>query len=71
MLVHGWDLAQAIGAPARFAAAAVAQELEFTAARLGDVPATRRPFAAPQPTPPGASPLERLVALLGRSVAAG
>ncbi len=70
-LVHGWDLAQATVQPVRFPDDVVRQELEFTRARLPDLPPTRRPFAPPQPVPDDAAPIDRLAALLGRPVPGG
>jgi uncharacterized protein (TIGR03086 family) len=68
LLVHGWDLATAIGQPAIFPDEIVEQELEFTHGALAAVPATRSPFAAPQPVADQAPPIDRLAALLGRPV---
>lgn len=45
------------------------QELAFTREKL-DLPGNRRPFAAPQPVAEDAPALDRLAALLGRSVTA-
>ncbi len=70
VLTHGWDLAQATGQPAEFPADVAEQELAFSQAALGQIPADRRPFAPPQPVAPDAPAIERLVACLGRSVAA-
>src|SRR5260370_3485330 len=47
MLVHGWDLAQATAQPARLPDDLPEQELRFTRAKLGDIPAGRTPFAPP------------------------
>jgi uncharacterized protein (TIGR03086 family) len=70
VLVHGWDLAKATGQSAEFPADAAEQELAFSRSALEQLPPDRRPFAPPQPVPPDASAIERLVACLGRSVAA-
>jgi uncharacterized protein (TIGR03086 family) len=70
LLVHGWDLAAATGQPARFPEDLAEQELAFTRGALASVPAGRSPFGPPQPAPPGATPLDQLAALLGRSVTA-
>jgi uncharacterized protein (TIGR03086 family) len=67
-LVHGWDLARAIGRPAPFAPDLAEQELEFSRDRLGDLPPDRSPFAAPKPVADDAPALDRLAALLGRDV---
>lgn len=66
-LVHGWDLAQATGQLLLVPDDVVERELEFAHGKLADVPPERSPFAPPQPVPDHASPLDRLVALLGRS----
>lgn len=66
-LVHGWDLARAIGMPVRFADDAVEHALGFTLATLPEVPAEESPFAPAQPTREDAPPLDRLAALLGRN----
>jgi uncharacterized protein (TIGR03086 family) len=71
-LVHGWDVAGATGRQAAFPDALVQQALDFTRAqlgRLGTAPAGRGPFAPPQPVADDAPALDRLAALLGRSVA--
>lgn len=67
-VVHGWDLAQATGQEPRFPDDLVQQVLDFTRAKLADIPPDRTPFGPPQPAPDDAPPLTRLVALLGRSV---
>jgi len=67
-VVHGWDLAQATGQAARFPDVVVERVLEFTRAKLADVPPDRSPFGPPQPAPADAAPVTRLAALLGRSV---
>jgi uncharacterized protein (TIGR03086 family) len=67
-LVHGWDLARATGRPLHHPAALVEQALTFTRNALGEVPAGRA-FAPPQPVPDDAPAIDRLAALLGRSVA--
>lgn len=69
-LVHGWDLARATGRPVRFPDDLAEQELAFTRGRLTDLPPGRSPFAPPQPVAADAPAIDRLVALLGRQVAA-
>ncbi len=69
ILVHGWDLARATeqatsGLPAELAE----QELEFSRSTLDQIPAGQHPFAPPQPVPDDAPAIDRLAALLGRSV---
>jgi uncharacterized protein (TIGR03086 family) len=70
LLVHGWDLAWATGQHVTFPDALVDQELRFTVEKLSDVPADRRPFAAPRPVADDAPVIDRLAALLGRDVSA-
>jgi uncharacterized protein (TIGR03086 family) len=70
VLAHGWDLARATGQSAEFPADVAEQELAFSQSALEQLPPDRRPFAPPQPVSPDAPAIERLVACLGRSVAA-
>jgi uncharacterized protein (TIGR03086 family) len=67
-LVHGWDLASATGQVPRFDDESAERGLEFSRAKLSEVPANRSPFGPPQPVDPHAPVLDRLAALLGRSV---
>jgi uncharacterized protein (TIGR03086 family) len=69
ILVHGWDLARATGQTAHFPDGIVEQELAFTRGAIAGVPPERRPFAPEQPVAGDAPTLDRLAALLGRSVA--
>ncbi|MGW1373960.1 TIGR03086 family metal-binding protein [Streptomyces sp. NPDC002446] len=69
MLIHGWDLARAVGRPyegvQRLAEAALPVVREI----YGDLPRTAGgSFAPPQPVPEDAGPLDRLAAYLGRTV---
>lgn len=66
-LVHGWDLARAIGRPASFPDDIAERELAFARGKLADVPPDRSPFGPPRPIAGDAPPLDRLVALLGRA----
>ncbi|PKV93913.1 uncharacterized protein (TIGR03086 family) [Amycolatopsis echigonensis] len=66
-LAHGWDLARATGQEPKFEDALVEREIAFSTAKLADLPAERNPFAPPVPVAEDAPPLDRLVALLGRS----
>ncbi|MFD2466215.1 TIGR03086 family metal-binding protein [Amycolatopsis silviterrae] len=66
-LVHGWDLARATGQEPKFEDSLVEREIAFSTAKLGDLPPERSPFAPPVPVAESAPPLDRLVALLGRS----
>lgn len=65
-LVHGWDLARATDQPVTFPPGLAEQELDFTIAKLADVPPGHSPFAPPQPAPGNAPTLDRLAAHLGR-----
>ncbi|MBT2229042.1 TIGR03086 family metal-binding protein [Nonomuraea sp. NEAU-A123] len=67
-LVHGWDLARAMGQTVRFPDDLVEQALAFTRDKLADVPPDRSPFGAPTPVSDDAPALDRLVAFLGRPV---
>jgi uncharacterized protein (TIGR03086 family) len=69
-LVHGWDLAQALGLPFDPPAALVEAELAASGPLLARVPAERKIFAPSRPVGDDAPPLERLVALLGRDAGA-
>ncbi|MET9023761.1 TIGR03086 family metal-binding protein [Actinopolymorpha sp. NPDC004070] len=70
LLVHGWDLARATGQPADYPDALVEQELAFTKANVGRArTGPGGPFGASQPVAEDAPALDRLAALLGRSVA--
>lgn len=66
-LVHGDDLARATGQHTAFADGVAERALAFTAAALPTVP-PGGPFAPPRPVADDAPPMDRLVALLGRSV---
>ena len=68
LLVHGWDLARATGHAMPVPEEFVLPELEFTRQSLPTIPAGRSPFKPSRPAPTGASPLDRLAALLGRPV---
>ncbi len=68
-LIHGWDVAAAIGVPARPDADLVAVALSM-AARYPDTPEVRgpgAPFGPKVAVPDDAPPLDQLVGLLGRS----
>ena len=67
-LVHGWDLARATGRPLDFPADLVEESIVFSRVQLGRIPADRTPFGPSQPVADDAAPLDRLAALLGRSV---
>ncbi|MGY1590779.1 TIGR03086 family metal-binding protein [Geodermatophilus sp. SYSU D00708] len=67
-LVHGWDLARATGRPAPFPDELAERELAFSRDLLGRLPEGRQPFAPPRPVAEDAPAIDRLAALLGRSV---
>lgn len=70
MLLHGWDLAQAIGRPYDDVQHLAEFALPVVQEAYGDLPRTEAgSFAPPQPAPEDASPLDRLAAYLGRKVA--
>jgi uncharacterized protein (TIGR03086 family) len=67
-VAHAWDLAKAIGVPVEFDDE-VLQAALSVALRVPNDPASRAEgsaFAPAEPADPGAAPLERIVALLGR-----
>ncbi|MHB1988937.1 MAG: TIGR03086 family metal-binding protein [Acidimicrobiales bacterium] len=68
VLVHGWDLARGTGQVVEFPEALAEAELRFSATKLGDVPPEHSPFAPPQQVAEDASAMDRLAALLGRTV---
>jgi uncharacterized protein (TIGR03086 family) len=65
-LVHGWDLARAIGRPTPFPDELAEGELAFSRDLLGRLPEDRSPFAASSPVTDDAPAVDRLAALLGR-----
>lgn len=65
-LVHAWDLAVATGQVLAVDDAVATEALEFSTVALQMIPADRSPFAPSLPVAEAASPLDRLVALLGR-----
>ena len=66
ILVHGWDLAQALGRHIAFDDATVHHELGFSRTFAQQVPPERKAFAPPESVADDATPLDQLVALLGR-----
>ncbi|CDR07163.1 TIGR03086 family metal-binding protein [Streptomyces iranensis] len=68
-LVHGRDLAQAIGQKALFDDATVEREIEFARGLIPQLPSgPGAPFAPSRPVPENAPALDRLAALLGRDI---
>jgi uncharacterized protein (TIGR03086 family) len=70
LLVHGWDVATSTGQHLDAPEALVDAAEHFTRQMLERLPAGRRPFHDPTAPPDGATPLDRLAALLGRQVPA-
>jgi uncharacterized protein (TIGR03086 family) len=68
IMVHSWDLAHATNQSVTFPDDVVEQELGFTEGALAAIPPTRSPFAPPRPAAENAPALDRLAALLGRSL---
>ncbi len=66
-LVHGWDLARAIGRPAPFPDELAEAEIAMSRELLGRLPEGRRPFGPSQPVADDAPAIDRLAALLGRT----
>ncbi|KAB8163712.1 TIGR03086 family protein [Streptomyces sp. 3MP-14] len=68
VLIHGWDLARATGQPYDVDPESAGVSIELLAADADD-PKSREngPFGPAQPVPAGATPLERAVALSGRT----
>jgi uncharacterized protein (TIGR03086 family) len=67
-LVHGWDLARTTGRTLEFPADMVERSIAFSRMQLGRLPADRTPFGPSQPVGDEAPALDRLAALLGRSI---
>lgn len=66
--VHGWDIAQALGTTIDFDDDTVEKAIAFSEANLSRLPPERSPFGTPKEAPATAPPLDRLAALLGRTV---
>lgn len=68
-LVHGWDLARAMGQKALFDEATVEWETEFARGLTAQMPSgPGAPFAPSRTAPEDAPALDRLAALLGRDI---
>jgi uncharacterized protein (TIGR03086 family) len=68
LVVHGWDVARATDQRIEAPDEVVRGELEFSRRALSQVPPDRSPFGPPQPVAEGASALDELTSLLGRTV---
>ncbi len=67
-LAHGWDVAQGTGADLAVDEDVAERAIAHSLALMERLPPDRTPFAPPQPVADDAPALDRLVALLGRSV---
>lgn len=67
-LTHGWDVARGVGAPYAVDAAVAERAIEHSLALMERLPPDRTPFGPRQPVTDDAPAIDRLVALLGRSV---
>ncbi|MET7285193.1 TIGR03086 family metal-binding protein [Streptomyces sp. NPDC005573] len=66
LVIHGWDLARALGVPYEPDPAAVEAALGFLAAAAGGLDRENGPFGPVVPVPADALPLDRAVGLSGR-----
>jgi uncharacterized protein (TIGR03086 family) len=66
-LVHGWDVARAVGSSLAVDPAVADRAIGHSLALMERLPADRTPFGPRQPVADDALALDRLVALLGRS----
>ncbi len=66
LLIHGWDLARAIGRPADLPEDLAEGALVLWQTRLADRPREGMPFAVPEPVADDAPAIDRLAAFLGR-----
>ncbi|MDO0928293.1 TIGR03086 family metal-binding protein [Streptomyces sp. TG1A-8] len=66
LVIHGWDLARALGLPYEPDPAALEAARTFLDAAAGDPDGGDGIFGPPVPVPAGATPLERAVGLSGR-----
>jgi uncharacterized protein (TIGR03086 family) len=66
LLIHGWDLARAIGSPADLPEDLAEGALILWQTRLAGRPREGMPFAIPEPVAEDAPAIDRLAAFLGR-----
>lgn len=66
LLIHGWDLARAIGRPPDLPEDLAEGALVLWQTRLSDRPREGMPFGVPQPIADDAPAIDRLAAFLGR-----
>ena len=67
-LAHGWDLQQALGTTIDFDPQTIDEAYAWSQPMLERIPEGRNPFGTPQKAPDDTPPLDRLAALLGRTV---
>jgi uncharacterized protein (TIGR03086 family) len=67
-LAHGWDLQHALGTTIDFDPQTIDDAYAWSEPMLQRIPEGRNPFGTPQKAPDDASPLDRLAALLGRTL---
>jgi uncharacterized protein (TIGR03086 family) len=67
-LTHGWDVARGVGAPYDVDPAVAERAIGHSLALMERLPPDRTPFGPPQPVADDAPAIDRLAALLGRSV---
>jgi uncharacterized protein (TIGR03086 family) len=66
LLIHGWDLARAIGQPADLPEDLAEGALILWQTRLAGRPREGMPFGTPEPVADDAPAIDRLAAFLGR-----
>ena len=69
-LTHGWDLAHAVGRMPSFEENVAERTIEFAQMMSPKLPPHLRRFKDSQPAPAGAPAMDRLAALLGRTIPA-
>jgi uncharacterized protein (TIGR03086 family) len=67
-LIHGWDVARGVGAAYDVEAAVAERAHTHSLALMERLPPERTPFGPRQPVPADAPAIDRLAALLGRTV---
>lgn len=67
-MAHGWDLGRVLGRMPEYDPRTIEAGLETAHKMLAMVPPGRNAFAPPRPAPDDAAPLDRLAALMGRSL---
>jgi uncharacterized protein (TIGR03086 family) len=67
-LIHGWDVARGVGATYAVEAPVAERAIGHSRALMERLPPDRTPFGPPQPVADDAPAIDRLAALLGRTV---